>query len=95
MPPPVHQQPSNGMATSGMVLGIIAAALSIIPIISIVALPVAVVGLPLAGVGFAKSRNTGVGKGASIAGIATNLAALAIWGLWAFVWGAAMAGGAA
>lgn len=86
---------SNGMATAGMVLGIIAAALSIIPFISIAALPVALVGLPLAGVGFWKSRTSGIGRGASIAGIALNVVAVGLWLGWAVIWGAAMAGGAA
>lgn len=92
-PPPQlpYAQPKNSMATSGMVLGIIAAALGIIPIVSIAALPVALVGLPLSGVGFWKARDRDIGKGASIAGIALNIVALGLWVAWAFIWGAAFA----
>ena len=87
--PPPTEPPKNGLATSGMVLGIVAAGLSIIPVISVVALPVAIIGLPLSGIGFWRSRTINIGKGASIAGLATNIAALGIWSLWALLWGAA------
>lgn len=89
-PTPVATAESNGYATAGMVLGIIAAALSIIPIISIIALPVALVGAPLAGVGFARARRVRVGNAQAIAGIALNVVAVLLWIGWAFVWGAAM-----
>lgn len=80
----------NAFATAGMVLGIVAAAISWIPILGIFALVIALVGLPLAGIGFARARRTGVGNSYSIAGIALNTVALLIWFAWAAVWGVAL-----
>jgi hypothetical protein len=88
------QADNNGMATGGMVVGIIAAALSLIPVVGLMALPLALVGAPLSGVGFVRSRTTGLGRGAAITGIATNVVALTLWAAWAFVWGAAMSASA-
>lgn len=81
----------NTMATAGMTIGIVAASLSIIPLVSIVALPLGLVGAPLSGLGLVKARHTDVGKGHAIAGIALNIVALIFWFAWAALFGAAIA----
>lgn len=84
-PAPVEKD--NGFATGGMVVGIVAAVLGLIPFLSIVALPAALVGGPLSGIGFAKSLKPGVGgRGFAIAGIVANLAAAALWFGWLAIW---------
>ena len=69
------------MGTAGMILGIAAIVITVIPIIpldAMIAGLMALAGLPLSIVGFrnARRRNTGVQQ--AIAGIVTNLIALAL-----------------
>lgn len=68
-------QPSNGMATAGMVLGIIAAAFAWMPIVGVIAWFLLIPGAALSGVGFARAREIGVGRGQAVAGMALNGAA--------------------
>ena len=70
---------SNGLATAGMVLGIVALAIVWIPFLGLLALPTALVGAPLSAVGFARARRVHVNRGQAIAGLATNLVALALF----------------
>lgn len=65
--------PSNGLATAGLTLGIIAVVGSWIPIINIVSLILAIIALPLAGVGLSKASKIEVGKGQAIAGIVLSI----------------------
>ena len=80
----------NGLATAGMVLGIIALAIVWIPVLGLAALPVALVGTPLAGVGFARSKRSGVGKGAAIAGLVLGIVALIMFFVIMGAWSAAL-----
>ena len=74
---------SNGYATAGMILGIIAMVGCWMPILNIVSFIIVCIGLPLACVGYKQSRYKG-GKGMAIAGQILNLVALAIILLVAF-----------
>jgi hypothetical protein len=62
-----------------MVLGIVSLSIVWIPFLGLLSLPVSLVGTPLSGVGFYKTIKGAPGRGAAIAGIATNLVALALW----------------
>ena len=64
----------NGLALTGMILGIVGLVSSIFFIGAVVG----VVGLILALVGLSTARRTGVGKGFSIAGIVTSILAIII-----------------
>lgn len=90
MPPPmaVYAQPTNGLATAGGVCGIVAAAISWIPIINFFSLVLSIVAVALGGVGLARAnrlqRETGrpIGKGMAITGIvigAVGLVAAALF----------------
>ncbi|MEU9110584.1 DUF4190 domain-containing protein [Streptomyces sp. NPDC048483] len=76
--PPAAPQPaaSNGIATAGMVLGIIALVVSFIPVLNVVVWPLAIIGLVLGSIGLAKSGKTGKGKGPGITALATSLASI-------------------
>jgi hypothetical protein len=69
----------DSMATAGMVLGIIACVLVLIPFLGLVALPLSLIGLPLAGATFFRARKYGLGLGVPIAGAATNPVAFVLW----------------
>lgn len=77
--PPYTKAPSNGLATAGMVLGIIGTVLALIPILGIVGAIVGGVGLVLAIFGFLASRKHGVGKGKAIAGLVLGAASIIIF----------------
>lgn len=80
----------NGLATAGMVLGIIALAIVWIPVLGLAALPLALVGTPLAGVGFARSKRSGAGRGTAIAGLVLGIVALIMFFVIMGAWGAAL-----
>jgi hypothetical protein len=83
-PPPYGQYPpappkgSNGLAVAGFVLGLIGLLGSWIPVLNILGLVLGVVGVILAGIGLAKSKRSGAGKGLSIAGIVLGLLAVVL-----------------
>ncbi|TIC89109.1 DUF5067 domain-containing protein [Nocardioides sp. GY 10113] len=66
-PPPA--QGSNGLATAGFVLGLLGLLGSWIPLLNILGILLGAIGVVLAGVGLAKSKRAGAGRGLSIAGI--------------------------
>ena len=69
------------MGTAGMILGIVAIVIIVLPIFpmdSIIAGLMALVGLPLSGVGYRNGRRRNAGVQQAIAGIVTNLIALAL-----------------
>jgi hypothetical protein len=70
------------MNIAGMVLGIIAVILVWIPFVGLISIPMVLVGLPLSFFGFRGSRRRGAGVGIAIAGLTTNLIALAVIILW-------------
>jgi hypothetical protein len=67
---------SNGLATAGFVLGLLALLSSWIPVLNIVGIILGVIGVVLAAVGLAKSKKVNAGKGLAIAGLV--LGALAV-----------------
>lgn len=77
-PTPGPSGGSNGLATAGFVLALLGLLGSWIPFLNIVGILLAVIGLVLAGVGLAKSRKTGTGKGLAIAGLALGGLALVV-----------------
>jgi hypothetical protein len=77
--PQFTKAPSNGLATAGMVLGIIGTVLALIPILGIVGAIVGGVGLVLAIFGLLASRKHGVGKGKAIAGLVLGAASILIF----------------
>jgi hypothetical protein len=76
--PPNYGAPqrSNGLATAGLVVGIIAAVFSFIPVIGVVAWGLAPIALVLSVVGLVKSGRARNGRGKSIAGIVLSVVAL-------------------
>lgn len=76
LPPAASPTRSNGLATAGFVLGLLALLGSWIPLLNVVAILLAVVGLVLAGVGLAKSKKANAGKGLSIAGLVLGVLAI-------------------
>ena len=85
-----ESRPSNGMAVAGLVVGIVSAVLAFIPFVSLVVLPSSLVGLSLACIGFWGARETHVGRGQAIAGIALNAVALLLWFGWLVLWAASV-----
>ena len=71
------------MGIAGMVLGILAVIFAVIPIFGwIISIPCLMVGLPLSIIGFTQNRKRGRGYGMAIAGIITNIVAIAVVVLW-------------
>lgn len=66
------------MGIAGMVLGIVAIVFGVVPGGWVLSLFLVPVGLPLSCVGFYRNRKAGQGSGMSIAGMATNIVALAL-----------------
>jgi len=71
-------KPGNGLAVAGFVVGLLGFLGSFGPVINVVGMVLGVVGAILAGVGLAKSRTSGVGKGLAIAGLALGVLAVVI-----------------
>jgi hypothetical protein len=67
-PPPVRSA-SNGMGTAAMVLGIVGLVLGFIPFLFFFAFVCGVLALIFGGIGMSRARQTGVGRGQSIAGL--------------------------
>ena len=66
------------MGIAGMVLGILATVFVWLPILGLIAIPIAVVGLPLSIAGLIKGRRRNTGTGTAIAGVLTNTFAMAV-----------------
>jgi hypothetical protein len=85
-PPPE----SNGLATAGLVVAIIGAVFSFIPVVGTVAWVLAPIGLVLSVVGLVKSRSGRSGRGKSIAGIVLSVVALVMCVLYTAVFAASV-----
>lgn len=85
-PPPQ----SNGLATAGLVVGLIGAVFSFIPFVGTVAWVLAPIGLVLSVVGLVKSRSARSGRGKAIAGIVLSVVALVMCVLYTAVFAASV-----
>lgn len=83
-PPPPHygygyppqQQQGNGLAVSGMVLGIIGVVLFWIPVIGWI---LAILAIVFGGIGIAKANNGAPGKGMAVAGLVLGIVSIALY----------------
>ncbi|MGH3939081.1 MAG: DUF4190 domain-containing protein [Pseudonocardiaceae bacterium] len=74
---PPQQSPKNGLGTAGFVLGLLAALFALIPIIGVIAWPMAILGLIFGVLGISRARHgVATNKGLAIAG--TTLAAVGL-----------------
>lgn len=92
-PPPSAPPAPGGIATAGMVLGIIAVSLAWIPLLGIVALPLAVLAMVFGGISLYRvhsGKATGYGK--PVTAVTTGVVALGIWLLWFLLFAGAAAG---
>lgn len=77
---PVYvKAPTNGLATTSLVLGIIGTVLALIPIFGIVGALTGGLGLAFAIAGFVVAGKRGVGKGKSIAGLVLGIASIVVF----------------
>ncbi|GAB3449248.1 DUF4190 domain-containing protein [Actinophytocola sediminis] len=84
--PAAAPAPSNGLGTTGFILGLIGLVLSPIPFIGVIAWPLVILGLIFSAIGFSKvSKGKATNKGLAIAGMVTSIIGLAICIVWAFV----------
>lgn len=74
--PPVSG--SNGLATAGFVLSLLGLLGSWIPFLNFLGILLAVIGIILAGIGLAKAKSAGAGKGLAIAGVIVGVLAVVI-----------------
>jgi hypothetical protein len=89
-PNPTQQtavKPSNGLGTTGFVLGVIGLVISFIPLVGVVAWPLVILGIIFSAVGIAKAaKGRATNKGLAIAGLILSIIGLVICILWAAVW---------
>jgi hypothetical protein len=86
-PPQTPMKPSNGLGTTGFVVGIVGLVLSFIPLIGVVAWPLVILGIIFSAVGISKAaKGRATNKGLAIAGLVVSVVGLAICILWAAVW---------
>ncbi|WP_432056875.1 DUF4190 domain-containing protein [Streptomyces sp. bgisy022] len=71
-----RQPGSNGLATTALVLGIVAVVVSFIPVLNVVVWPLAVLGIIFGAIGLSKAGKVGKGKAAGITGLITSVAAI-------------------
>jgi hypothetical protein len=87
-PPPPHwgaapPQPRNGLGTAGLTLGIIALVFSFIPLIGVIAWPLAIVGLILGICGISRaSKQIANNRGVAIGGVICSVFALVVCTVW-------------
>ncbi|RCW43326.1 hypothetical protein DFQ14_107216 [Halopolyspora algeriensis] len=94
-PPPPGQavQPRNGLGTTGFVLGLLATLFSLIPIIGVIAWPLAILGLIFGILGILRARKgAATNKGLAIAGTVLAAIGLVICIIWTALAGAAVEG---
>lgn len=71
--------PQNGAGTTALVLGIVGAALSLIPLVGVIAWPVVIVGAVFGVVGLVRvRRGTATNRGAALAGLLCSIAGLVV-----------------
>ena len=69
--------PANGLGTTGMVLGIVGAALSLVPVLGFI---LGLLATTFGGIGLAKAnRGEATNKGMAIAGLVLGIIAMAVW----------------
>ncbi|MFC4855752.1 MmpS family transport accessory protein [Actinophytocola glycyrrhizae] len=84
-------RPSNGLGTSGFVLGVIGLVFSFIPLIGVVAWPLVILGIIFSAVGIGKATNgRATNKGLAIAGLVVSVVGLVVCVLWVAVWSEAV-----
>lgn len=89
-PPVVPQPPKNGLGTAGFVLGLLAALFALIPIVGVIAWPLAILGLVFGIVGIGRARRgAATNKGLSVAGTVLAAVALVICVAWVAATGSA------
>jgi hypothetical protein len=85
-PQPPVQRPSNGLGTSGFIVGLIGLVLSFIPLIGVVAWPLVILGIILSSVGIAKAaKGRATNKGLAITGLVVSIIGLVICIVWAVI----------
>ncbi|TDV47957.1 hypothetical protein [Actinophytocola oryzae] len=83
-PAPVYvAQPTNGLGTAALVLGILGLVFSLIPVIGVIAWPLVILGVIFGGAGISKAGKVpGMPKGPAIAGLSCSLVGLLLCILW-------------
>jgi heme/copper-type cytochrome/quinol oxidase subunit 2 len=88
---PPAAPPRNGLGTAGFVLGLLGLVISPIPLVGVVAWPLAGLGLILSAVGVARARaGKATNRGLAIAGVVVSVLGLLVSLLWAVVIGKAI-----
>lgn len=84
-------KPSNGLGTTGFVLGLIGLLFSFIPLIGVVAWPLVILGIVFSAIGISKAvKGTATNKGLAIAGLVVSIVGLVVCILWVAVWNKAV-----
>ena len=85
-----NTQPSNGLGTTGFVLGLIGLLFSFIPVIGVIAWPLVILGIIFSAIGISKaSKGRATNKGLAIAGLVVSIIGIVMCVLWAAVLGKA------
>jgi hypothetical protein len=83
-PQQTTQQPSNGLGTSGFVLGLIGLIFSFIPVIGMIAWPLVILGIIFSAIGLNKAaKGRATNKGLAITGLVVSIIGLVICIVWA------------
>jgi hypothetical protein len=83
-------RPSNGLGTSGFVVGLIGLVFSFLPIIGVIAWPLVILGIIFCAVGIRRvNRGAATNKGVAIAGLVLSLIGLLMCVLWVAAFGKA------
>jgi hypothetical protein len=89
-PPPA----TNGLATRGMVLGIVGLSISWVPFLGFFSLPLGILATVFGGVSFSKaSKLGGLNKGQAITAIVTGAIAILVWILFLALFSAVVSSG--
>lgn len=84
-------RPSNGLGTTGFVLGLVGLLFSFIPVIGLVAWPLVILGIIFSAIGISKaSKGRATNKGLAIAGLVVSVVGLVICIVWAAAFGKAV-----
>lgn len=85
----------NGMAVTGMVLGIVGFVFAFIPCLGWFGMILGILGTIFSGIGLAHASRTKQGKSMAVSGLVLSILAIIWWPLWAFVLLASLAGAGA
>lgn len=90
-PQQTPEKPSNGLGTSGFVLGLIGLIFSFIPVIGMIAWPLVILGIIFSAIGFSKAnKGRATNKGLAITGLVVSVIGLVICIVWAVAFGNAV-----